>query len=288
MKSEISTAVGIIAAGIVSVIVMLCILGFSNTAADDNKLMGIMYHQVLKDESRHGRYVVSPDELESDLKYLSENGYTSLLPREVLEYAKNNTSLPDKTVVITFDDGYETGLDYVLPLLKKYNMKAVINIVGEYTDEYTELAENEKNLSFSYLTWKEAKQLSDSGYVEIGNHTYYMHGNDYLRHGCGKNDDETDSEYHAVLYSDANLLQQTVEEKIGVRPVTFAYPYGIISDGSLEVLQSAGLKVFLTCAELPSTITSDEPVIINRYNREHNRTVQQICSEYDRAVSEHI
>lgn len=86
--------------------------------------------------------------------------------------------------MITFDDGYETGLYYVLPLLKKYGMKAVINVVGSYTDEYSRINEEGKHLSYAYLTWNEIKTLSDSGYVEIGNHTYDMHSNNGDRNGC--------------------------------------------------------------------------------------------------------
>lgn len=287
MNKELRIALSAIIAGISAIIAMLCILGFANAKPAGNKtLLGIMYHQVLKDESRHGKYVVSPYELEADLKYLSENGYVSLLPSEVLDIVQQKKSLPEKAVVLSFDDGYETGIGYVLPLLKQYNMKAVINIVGEYTDQYSALSENEKNLSYAYLTWDEINELTKSGYVEIGNHTYNMHGNDYKRHGCGKNYNESDSEYQAILYSDSEQLQQKIEQLTGVRPVTFAYPYGIISDGSVKTIQSTGIGVFLTCAEKPTVINYELPIMINRYNREHDRPAEQICSEYSQACSE--
>lgn len=77
-----------------------------------------MYHQVLKDESRAGKYIITPYELEEDLKYLSQNGYVSILPSELEQINDSKKKLPEKAVMITFDDGYETGLYYVLPLLK--------------------------------------------------------------------------------------------------------------------------------------------------------------------------
>lgn len=77
-----------------------------------------MYHQVLKDESRSGKYIITPYELEEDLKYLSANGYVSVLPSELTQINDGERKLPEKAVMITFDDGYETGLYYVLPLLE--------------------------------------------------------------------------------------------------------------------------------------------------------------------------
>ena len=286
MKIEKNTAIAAIIAGIASIALMVGVLfAATSAAAEENKgqVFGLMYHQVLRDESRHGRYVVSPDELEADLKYLSENGFTSLFASEVAQIAESGGKIPDKAVIITLDDGYETGLDYVVPLLKKYNMKAVINIVGEYTDEYSALAENEKSLSYAYLTWDEINELSDSGVVEIGNHTYYMHGNDYTRYGCSINYGEDSSSYHDALVKDIGTLQEKIEQITGTRPVTFAYPYGIISEGSMSAIEETGIKVFLTCNEKPSDI-SGTPVVINRYNREHGRSAQELYELYQNAL----
>lgn len=57
---------------------------------------------------------------------------------ELINYVYNDASLPEKPIIITFDDGYYNNLSYAVPLLHKYNMKAVVSIVGEYSDRYTE------------------------------------------------------------------------------------------------------------------------------------------------------
>ena len=121
-----------ITAGIVCIAAMLGVLSAAIYAEDEenDRFLGLMYHQVLKDESRSGKYIITPYELEEDLKYLSANGYVSVLPSELTQINDGERKLPEKAVMITFDDGYETGLYYVLPLLKKYGMKAVINVVG--------------------------------------------------------------------------------------------------------------------------------------------------------------
>ena len=121
MKS-VRICVAAITAGVVCIAVMLGILSAAIYAENESgdSFIGLMYHQVLKDESRAGKYIITPGELESDLAYLSENGYVSVLPSQLVKIREQGGRLPEKTVVISFDVVYETGLYYVLPLLKKY------------------------------------------------------------------------------------------------------------------------------------------------------------------------
>ncbi|MBS1417943.1 MAG: polysaccharide deacetylase family protein [Ruminiclostridium sp.] len=264
---------------------MLGILSAAIYAENESgdSFIGLMYHQVLKDESRAGKYIITPGELESDLAYLSENGYVSVLPSQLVKIREQGGRLPEKTVVITFDDGYETGLYYVLPLLKKYGMKAVINVVGSYTDEYSRINEEGKHLSYAYLTWNEIKKLSDSGYVEIGNHTYNMHSNNVERNGCARKENESDEQYRTVLYEDVARLSDKLQRVTGKRPVAFAYPFGSLSEGSAEIIGSAGISVFMTCCEQPCSMNRNGRIVINRYNRESGRSAQQICEEFNNA-----
>lgn len=67
-----------------------------------------MYHSVLKDQKMDGKYVVSPTEFENDLIYLKEHGYTTIFLQELVDYVYSGAALPEKPVVITFDDGTST------------------------------------------------------------------------------------------------------------------------------------------------------------------------------------
>jgi len=282
---SIKICVAAIMAGVVCIAVMLGILSAAIYAENESgdSFIGLMYHQVIKDESRAGKYIITPNELESDLAYLSENGYVSVLPSQLVKIREQGGRLPEKTVIITFDDGYETGLYYVLPLLKKYGMKAVINVVGSYTDEYSRINEEGKHLSYAYLTWNEIKKLSDSGYVEIGNHTYDMHSYNGERNGCARKENESDEQYRTVLYEDVARLSDKLQQVTGKRTVAFAYPFGSLSEGSAEIIGSAGISVFMTCCEQPCSMNRNGRIVINRYNRESGRTAQQICEEFNNA-----
>ncbi len=275
------------AAGILAMAVMLGVLFAATVEADEvrtrGKLLGIMYHQVLNDPAYHNDYCVSVQELESDLKYLSENGYTSLLPSEAVTLIQSGRELPEKTVMLSFDDGYQTGYEYVLPLLEKYKLKAVFNIVGDYADKYTELPDNEKNLSFSYLTWAEIKKLDASPWAEIGNHTYSMHDNGSGRRGSMRRYGESAEDYRQALTADVQRLQLKLSQLIDSRPVGFAYPFGMFSEEEPQILTDAGFKVIMTCNEQPTELTA-LPLTVNRYNRAHGRDVREICEQYMSAL----
>ena len=219
-----------------------------NASADEGQQVPVvMYHHVTEDTSLLGKYVISTAELESDLKYLKDNGYITLTVEELVEYNKSGTPLPDKCIVLTFDDGQESFYAYVYPLLQKYDMCAVINIVGSYVEKYSQL--NDHDLRYSCLTWKQVQEMQESGFVEIGNHTYALHNGNGTRVGCMICAGESLDSYSSVLKDDIGYLQLRMKEETGKSATTFAYPFGYVSIESVEILKSMGFKALMTCEE---------------------------------------
>lgn len=228
----------------------------------------IMYHHVLKNPGLWGEYVVSYDELEGDLQYIKELGYETVLVSDLIAYHENGTPLPEKPIVLTFDDGQESFYTYVYPLLQKYEMCAVVSIVGEYIQRFSDIEDH--NLNYSMLTWDEVKELSDSGIVEIGNHTYSMHDSNGARRGSMKISNESLESYTQTLSEDIGLLQRRIEEVTGKTPQTFTYPFGFISPESVDILKAMGFKATLSCVEkLNSPSEEDWLFNLGRYNRPH-------------------
>ena len=124
----------------------------------------LMYHSVLRDEKRSGKYIVSPHTIEEDLAYLSGHGYTAILPAELAGIVNRGGRLPEKPVIISLDDGYLNNLTYVLPLLEQYDMKAVIAVVGSYSEKFSE--KPDPNPAYAHLTWADITLLADSGRKE--------------------------------------------------------------------------------------------------------------------------
>lgn len=244
---------------------------------EEVKVPILMYHLVLEG-SKGNKYIVSPADFESDLKYLRDNGYTTVVMQDLINYVYEGAELPEKPIVLTFDDGYYNNYVYAYPLLKKYDSKAVISIVGAYTDLYSETPDTHVN--YAHLTWDNVKEMADSGYVEIQNHTYNLHSLDKGRSGSKRNSNESEQEYEKMLRSDVGELQEKCLEKLGKAPDTFTYPFGLVSKESLDIIKSLGFKASLSCEEgLNSLGHSPEQLYkLKRYIRTPSRGAAEICS----------
>lgn len=231
------------------------------------KLPIIMYHNISEKKRLWGDYNLSPEVVENDIKYLLEEGYTTVSCAEVAAYCKGEEDLPEKPIMLTVDDGFESFYAYMYPLLKKYGCKAVISPMGICTDAFS--AQEDHNLDYSYLTWEELKEMSDSGLVEIGNHTYDLHSDDKGRVGCGRKYGESDESYRELLTGDIGRMQEEIKMYTGKDCRIFTYPYGKISEGSKEVLSEMGFEVALTCGERVNVLNqnSDGIITLGRFNR---------------------
>ena len=229
------------------------------------RLPVIMYHSVYGDTP--SEYVVTPAQLESDLRWLSENGYKSVTAEQLIAYTQGRGGLPLKPVMITLDDGYYNNLTYLLPLLEKYDMTAVVSVVGSYTDN--DAACDPHIPCYSYLTWDDIALLAGSGRVELGNHTYDMHSLYSGRTGCKRKDGESEGEYRQALGEDISRLQGEFSANLGIAPRVFTYPFGAVSRESLPVIRENGFLMTLTCRERANLITRDPDCLygIGRFNR---------------------
>lgn len=259
---------------IICVFSLIFINNFSKAQTENSVTVPIvMYHSVLK--SRSGDYIVHPETIENDLKYIKSKGYTTITITDLINYVYNDEELPEKSIIITFDDGCYNNLSYVVPLLHKYNMKAVISIVGQYTDTFSK--SDEANANYGYLRWKDINELITDGCIEFQNHTYNLHSIKNGRKGCRKLRSESLEAYTNLLTSDINKLQNEFQENCnGYTPNTFTYPYGAISKDSIPIIKSLGFKASLSCNSGINYITKDPECL---YLLKRNNRVSGISTE---------
>lgn len=227
----------------------------------------IMYHGLLKEEKRQGQYVISPDLFEQDLKYLQENGYTTVVVADLIDYVKNGKDLPSKPVMITFDDGYYNNYLYAFPLLKQYNSKMVLSPIGRYTDEYTQNKDTHAN--YAHCSWDAVREMMESGLVEFQNHSYNLHSIDHGRKGAKKKTVESLVDYRSLLVDDVMKMQNRMHEETDYTPTAFTYPFGAVSSESLPILKELGFQATLICESHINTITRDPESLygLGRYLR---------------------
>lgn len=217
----------------------------------------IMYHHILKDSNRWGKYVIGPEELEQDLRYLKAQGYETVTAEDVIRFVYEGTPLPQKPIMLTFDDGYYSNFVYACPLLQQYGMKGVLSVIGQYTDEYSRTGE--ENPNYSHVTWEHCREMIRTGTMELQNHTYGMHRFSGTRQGCTKKRGETLWQYHAALLQDLKKLQLRFQQETNYLPRAFTYPFGLVSPESMEVLKELGFLAAFTCTEGINTISPDNP-----------------------------
>lgn len=237
---------------------------------EQSEVLILMYHQISENSSLWGDYVIPTSLLKEDFEYLKNNNYTPVKIKDLLDFTKGTKELPEKAVVITFDDGQRSFLTKVVPLLEEYNYPAVINIVGALTDLYTE--NGETNDKYAYLNWNDIKALSQNPLVEIGHHSYNFHSLGYRR-GMGKIYGESNIAYTEIIKADIEKLNKALLSNIGERPYILAYPYGIRNDTLLEIVKDENFSVTLGCRECINKISvGDELYELGRFNRPYGKS----------------
>lgn len=230
---------------------------------NETQLPILMYHSVLK--SRNGKYIVTPAQLEQDFKQIIENGYTAVTSEQVINYVDGNGDLPAKPILITFDDGHYNNMYYALPLLKKYGLTAILNVIGKFSDFSTASGDID-NPNYSHVTWDEVSEMSNGGIMEIGNHTYNMH-NYKPRFGLAQNYGESDEQYVTTLRNDIGKLQKILFEATGKQCRVLAYPFGKYNTIAEQTLVDMGFRMMFTCNEGVSTIKRGKPESLYKLKR---------------------
>ncbi len=236
----------------------------------------LMYHSILRSSNTHGNYIISEAAFEKDLKYLKDNGYQTVVMQDLIDYVHGGRELPQKPVILTFDDGYFNNFSYAFPLLQKYNSKAVLSIIGYYTDLYTKTPD--ENPSYSHVTWDNVKEMMNSGLVELQNHSYNLHTTDKGRNGSKKKKGESTEQYKTVLTEDLGKLQTAFKSNTGYTPSTFTYPFGSVSNASFDIIKEMGFKASLSCESGMNTITRDPESLymLRRYLRTPKKSAEDI------------
>lgn len=231
---------------------------------DGTPLPVIMYHHTLKNTPEAlGKFTISPSEFESDLDYLQHHGYQTIVVQDLLDYYDKGTPLPPKPVMITFDDGYESGYAYIYPILKQRKEKMVLSVIGSLADEYS--GTENKSLNYSYATWEQLREMSESGVVEVQNHSYHLHDNEGV--GASKRSFESKEEYQKRLMEDLDKNKQRIVDFVGKEPTAFTFPFGSASQTAGEIIWKMGYRVTLGCEEGVNWITADEQESIRKLRR---------------------
>ncbi|MEQ8175072.1 MAG: polysaccharide deacetylase family protein [Syntrophomonadaceae bacterium] len=201
----------------------------------------LMYHKV-NPYSASSLYRLWPEDFEWQMQYLKDNGYHTVSINDVLDQFEKHKKLPDKPVVITLDDGYRDNYLYAFPILKKYGFTATFYITTDYVAE--------PGSEGTFMTWDEIKELDKAG-MTIGCHT--------LNH-CWLTRVSWEEAWRQV--GDSKTI---LEDYLGKKVDTFAYPYGARNKWVTEVIYDWGFRSAVTVNPRPvSAANAESPLELNR------------------------
>lgn len=175
----------------------------------NTKLPILMYHDLVQDGQPFGNWAVTESRFREDLQWLADNGYTAVSAEELA----TGNPLPERAVLITFDDGYRSNYELAFPILVEYRMKAVISLIGHHLDDGDAW----------FLTWDQCREMQESGFVEFGSHTYSQHPAETC---IRRKEGENQLQYGARVFADVQKSIDRMETELGVPVIFLAYPNG--------------------------------------------------------------
>lgn len=249
-------------------------------SAEGISLPVVMYHHVTTNEKRAGKYVVTQKELMHDLDYIKSMGYETVNVKDLVDYVDGKKQLPEKVIMITFDDGFESTYQLAWPLFTERKMKAVVSPVGSVVQLYT--LNGDRNVNYAYMSWDELAEIDKSDEFEVQNHTYDMHYNESgKRRGLSKMNGESEAQYKAALREDLEKMQLSLKKNSSVTATAAVYPYGLYSKPTLEVVKELGFRCSMVCEERINRIqpgNAQSLYNLGRFNRPSGKTTESFFS----------
>jgi biofilm PGA synthesis lipoprotein PgaB len=210
-----------------------------------NRVAVLEYHNI---DPVSSDYTITPEAFKAQLLALKNNHYNVIPMSQFIAFLGGKQTVPPDSVVITFDDGYESFYRYAYPMLKEQNLTATNFIIVSYL---------ETNPGIPFLTWKEIEEMKGSGF-SFYSHTYNNH--DFVAEPNGKLVDpltnpiydinkqrvETAAEYAARIKDDLSQADQIIQSKLGAQDKLFCFPHGRYNKTVLSAGDELGIQYYFT------------------------------------------
>ncbi|MBD2778540.1 polysaccharide deacetylase family protein [Iningainema tapete] len=196
-----------------------------NERAKLAKVPILMYHDILPEKKVF--FDVTPQELEQHFQLIKESGATPISLDQLMNHLQTGMPLPEKPVLLTFDDGYGGHYEYVFPLMKKYGYPAVFSI-------YTKGIGN--NVGRTHVSWENLKEMVANPLVTIASHSV-THPDDLTK--------MSDEQLQKEIFESKSIL----ETNLGVKIPYFTYPVGKYDERVAKLVQSAGYQLAFTMSD---------------------------------------
>ncbi|MCL2577259.1 MAG: polysaccharide deacetylase family protein [Defluviitaleaceae bacterium] len=230
-----------------SICSVLLLFALSTVALADIKVPVLLYHHIIPDalntEHRNNGAVISLEDFEAQMSYLYQNDFTAITLTQLENYLFNSVPLPEKSVMIHFDDGYYSNFVHAMPILERYGFIAQLFLIGKAVYDR---GDTQPPMNYEAFTFTAAKTIEGTEYVfETANHTFAKH---HLVEG---------TPYTAFVYYGRDTIIQDLLRCFDFvnDHRAFAYPQGQYSEETIEILEYLGITMAFTTQS--GYITSD-------------------------------
>lgn len=222
----------------------------------------LMWHNLAEESS--GDMTISVDTFRAQIEALHEAGFKTVSLQQLYDYVHFGTELPEKPIVLTFDDGYFSNYEYAFPILQEYDMQATIFAIGVSVGKDT--YKDTDHAMTPHFGADEAREMVASGLISVQSHTYDMHqwppfedGNAQVRETLLPFDGEADADYKAAVEADFAESRELLESITGQPVNALAFPEGAYVTLTQDALRSAGAELTFTTVRAVNTVVKGLP-----------------------------
>src|SRR5690625_1271300 len=252
-----------------------------------NRVLALAWHDVEDTDPDQAFVSVRTDHLINQLAWLRENDYQPVSIDQIIQASEGKITLPDRAVLLTFDDGYSSFYTRVFPLLKAYQWPAVLAPVGRWLDtphDKKVLFGNREVERSRFLTWEQVREISQSGLVEIASHTYDLHhgvpgnpqGNQQPAtatriYNSKTNTYESDEAFRQRIEEDVRAITTRLKSVTGKAPRVWVWQYGRVDGTTLQIARKNGYSIAMTLENglvrvndlinMPRVLVSNDPLL---------------------------
>lgn len=241
----------IIAAGITTALVHKGGNAAETEVKNADKIPVIVYHKVLPaGVSYDNDILIDEDTLDKQMKYLSDEGFTSLTMDEFYDWYTGKTEVPEKSVVICFDDGYYSTYYLAYPIMKKYGLAATVFCIGHLIDDTT--AEWDPEDKQDHYVGMDVINRVREEYPRFGfeSHTFNMHK-------------KIDGKHPVNVFDYDQMVEDAEKNKeFGFRYT--AYPWGDNNSDLRRAMEETGYRLGFGYKPFAYADRDDDPYAISR------------------------
>lgn len=234
------------------------------------KVYAIMYHHF--HPTRSDSSTITEERFREHLDALIRAGFETITEEDLYQFKTNpNYKLPKKPLLITFDDGYKSNYEIAYPILKEKGLRATIYVITSYRGKKPGYNE--------HFSWEEAKEMYDSGVINIESHTHNLHyyetpGDRSRVAMLARLDGEDEKAYRSRILEDLKTSRDLIREHLGKEAIALAYPFGAYDQTVLDLAEQAGFKLHVMVRK--GANVRDGKMLINRFTASGQYTGEQL------------